>query len=165
MAIRLNDTIDKVSAAVSEASPPWQAHITLVSGLVPGQEDAVADVISEKCSQFAQLSIQISGIARDDFYFKRIFLRIQRTGALVGFASLFRKLVQGDIEEWSRNYDPHISMIYSHALISQDARKVEDIISSVLFNHDNGWTGGRICFVDTRPRMVADWKILREWSI
>jgi hypothetical protein len=61
-------------------------------------------------------------------------------------------------------YDPHISLVYSNEKLTE--KRVEYVAwkTSMAIGDSEGWSGGRVALVDTRPSNVEEWKIIEEWS-
>jgi hypothetical protein len=141
-------------------------HVTLVSKIplsVP-----VEDIKSSLNTYFAKYSlpdIHINTLDTGSEFFKRIFLRCQKSDSLISLARFSKQTFVGndeDIDKWVNNYDPHISLIYAEEKDCNDQELIGRIDTSTLI--DKTWQGGKIQLVDTSGKL-SEWKTVLDFDI
>lgn len=141
-------------------------HVTLVSKIplsIPAH-----DIQSSLHTYFVNHSlpdVHIKSLETGSEFFKRIFVRCQKTDSLVSLARFAKQSFvddKEDIDKWVKNFDPHISLIYADEKDCNDQGLIGRIATSTLI--DQTWTGGKIQLVDTSGKL-ADWKTVLDFDI
>ncbi|CAF2946488.1 unnamed protein product [Rotaria sp. Silwood2] len=141
-------------------------HVTLTSKIP--LSTSVETIKSSLNNYFAQNSIpdiHINTLQTGSDFFKRIFLRCQKTDSLVSLARFSKQTFVGndeDMDNWTNNYDPHISLIYAEKQDCDDKELIDRLDTSTLI--DKTWYGGKIQLVDTSGKL-SEWKTVLEFDI
>jgi hypothetical protein len=167
----LPPTSSKIStsliSAIKTLGCSFAPHVTLASKIplsVP-----VEDIKSSLDTYFVKHSlpdVRINSLNTGSEFFKRIFLRCQKTDSLVSLARFSKQTFVGDddndINNWVTNYDPHISLIYAEEKDCNDQELIGRIDTSILI--DKTWQGGKIQLVDTSGKL-SEWKTVLDFDI
>jgi hypothetical protein len=141
-------------------------HVTLTTKIplsVP-----IEDIKSSLDTYFAKHSlpdVHIQTLDTGSHFFKRIFLRCQKTDSLVSLARFSQQTFVGndeDIDNWVNDYDPHISLIYAEEKDCNDQQLIGRIDTSALI--DKTWQGGKIQLVDTSGNL-SEWKTVLDFDL
>ncbi|CAF3406850.1 unnamed protein product [Rotaria socialis] len=142
-------------------------HITLTSKI--SLSISVENIKASLNLYFAKNSlptIHINTLDTGSQFFKRIFLRCEKTDSLVSLARFSKQAYIGNNEDtdddWTNDYDPHISLIYAEKQNCNDQELISRIDTSTLI--DKTWQGGKIQLVDTTGEL-SEWKTVLEFDI
>ena len=103
---RLSRLIDGL--AVRLGTVPFPPHVTLVAGLARPEGDVLA-AAAALASSLARFSVRLDGIDGGDAFFRCLFLRAERTEALLAaHAAVARAFGR----EPNPAFDPHLSLVY-----------------------------------------------------
>jgi len=153
-------------SAIKTLGCSFAPHVTLTSKIplsVP-----VEDIKSSLNTYFAKYSlpdVHIKTLDTGSEFFKRIFLRCQKTDSLVSLARFSKQTFVSndeDIDNWVNDYDPHISLIYAEEKDCNDQELIGRIDTSKLI--DKTWQGGKIQLVDTSGKL-SEWKTVLDFDI
>ena len=128
----------------------------------------IEDIKSSLHTYFAKHSlpdVHINTLDTGSEFFKRIFLRCQKSDSLISLARFSKQTFVNDdkdIDTWVNEYDPHISIIYAEEKDCNDQELINRIDISTLIN--KAWQGGRIQLVDTSEKL-SEWKTVLEFDI
>ena len=111
--------------------------------------------------------VRINSLNTGPEFYKRIFLRCQKTDSLVSLARFSKQTFttsddDNDIDNWVKNYDPHVSLIYAEEKDCNDQELIGKIDTSALI--DKSWQGGKIQLVDTSGKL-SEWKTVLDFDI
>lgn len=155
-----------LTSTIKSLGCSFTPHVTLTSKIprtVP-----VENIRSSLIDYFAKHSlpdVHIDSLTTGSEFFKRIFLRCQKTESLVSLAYFSRQTFVGTDEgkdNWVNQYDPHISLIYAEKKDCNDEELIARIDTSALINQS--WHGGKIQLVDT-SRELSEWKPILDFDI
>jgi hypothetical protein len=141
-------------------------HVTLTSKIP--RSVPIEDIKSSLDTYFAKHSlpdVHIQTLDTGSHFFKRIFLRCQKTDSLVSLARFSKQTFVGndeDTDKWVNDYDPHISLIYAEAKDCNDQELIGRIDLSTMI--DKTWQGGKIQLVDTSGKL-SEWKTVLDFDI
>ncbi len=79
LAVRLNALIDAFST--QHGGPRFSAHVTLLSGIT-GDEEALKRATGSLASALSPFEVRLSGVGREDLYFRCLYLRAEKSGLL-----------------------------------------------------------------------------------
>ncbi|CAF4637103.1 unnamed protein product [Rotaria sp. Silwood1] len=155
-----------LASAVKCLGCSFTPHITLTSKIP--LSTPVENIKSSLDTYFAKNSlpdVHINTLDTGSEFFKRIFLRCQKTDSLVLLARFSKQTFVGndkDIDNWTNDYDPHISLIYAEKEDCNDKELISRLDTSTLI--DKTWQGGKIQLVDTSEKL-SEWKTVLEFDI
>ncbi|CAF1470826.1 unnamed protein product [Adineta steineri] len=141
-------------------------HVTIVSKIP--LTTPIEDIKSSLNTYFANHSlpdVHIKTLETGSEFFKRIFVRCEKTDSLVSLARFSKQTFvnnDDDINKWTNEYDPHISLIYAEKKDCNDEELINQIDLSTLINKT--WQGGKIQLVDTSGKL-SEWKTVLEFDI
>ncbi|CAF1031940.1 unnamed protein product [Rotaria sordida] len=153
-------------SAIKSLGCSFAPHVTLTSKIPLSMP--VENIKSSLNTYFAKNSlpdVHINTLDTGSEFFKRIFLRCQKTDSLVSLARFSKQTFVGNIEDidnWTNNYDPHISLIYAEKQDCDDKELIDRLDISTLI--DKTWQGGKIQLVDTSG-ILSEWKTVLEFDI
>ncbi|KAF2632106.1 2',3'-cyclic-nucleotide 3'-phosphodiesterase [Macroventuria anomochaeta] len=152
-------------------------HVTLTSDLV-----SPTSYGSEPQKWLDSLDLQAGGDVQVDFekldsedvYFRKLYIKCQKTTGLKALAKVCRKQVADHMDEetarkWAEEtYNPHVSLLY-HDCSQVDAKGLEETsklaqeegIDLVERSEGLSWTGGRVVLVATE-RPTSEWKPIAQ---
>jgi hypothetical protein len=155
-----------IVSAIKSLGCSFAPHVTLASKIplsVP-----IDDIKSSLITYFNNHSlphVHINTLDTDSEFFKRIFLRCQKTDSLVSLARFSKETFvdnNEDIDQWTEDYDPHISLIYADKKDCNDEELIARVDTSTLINQT--WEGGKIQLVDTTGKL-SEWKTVLDFDI
>jgi 2'-5' RNA ligase len=103
---RLSRLIDGL--AVRLGTVPFPPHVTLVAGLARPEGDVLA-AAAALASSLARFSVRLGGVGGGDAFFRCLFLRAERTEALVSAHAAAAGAFGRDP---GPGFDPHLSLVY-----------------------------------------------------
>ncbi|BFZ56669.1 2',3'-cyclic nucleotide 3'-phosphodiesterase [Savitreella phatthalungensis] len=131
-----------------DVSDPFSCHATITSSISAKwltehthENTAAAGAVSiSSALGLAQPKILIKEIVIDNLFFKRIYLRLERTESLLALTRAFRQAFvdehPSETENFLNNFDPHISLAYAksfdHAREKELRARVESLLAGVL---------------------------------
>jgi 2'-5' RNA ligase len=103
---RLSRVIDRLAARLGTV--PFPPHVTLLAGLTRPEEEArvAAAVLA---SSFARFAVRLGGVGGSDAFFRCLFLRAERTEALLAAHAAAARAFGRDPDP---GFDPHLSLVY-----------------------------------------------------
>ncbi|CCG81218.1 2',3'-cyclic-nucleotide 3'-phosphodiesterase [Taphrina deformans PYCC 5710] len=158
-------------------SKPFTPHMTITSAITdyflssaekvefPGYSYIHLDEV-----KLAKPELRIKEIVFGDLFYKRIFIRLERTPSLLEVVSTLRSQFVGEsqdaLDEFMESFDPHISLAYASGF-SEDEQLLEQVRASI-----ETWAKSLalsefqfIVLMDTRNKpkcadqdRVSDWK-------
>ncbi|CAF1535504.1 unnamed protein product [Adineta steineri] len=141
-------------------------HVTIVSKIP--LTTSIEDIKSSLNTYFTNHSVpdvHIKTLETGSEFFKRIFVRCEKTDSLVSLARFSKQTFvnnDDDINKWTNEYDPHISLIYAEKKDCNDEELINQIDLSTLINKT--WQSGKIQLVDTSGKL-SEWKTVLEFDI
>ena len=141
-------------------------HVTLVSKIplsVPVEH--IKSSLDVYFTNHPLPDVHINQIDTGSEFFKRIFLRCEKSDSLLSLARYSKETFVGhdeDTADWVKKYDPHISLIYAEEKDCHDEELIARIDTSALIGKT--WQGGRIQLVDTSGKL-AEWKTVLDFDI
>lgn len=135
----------------------FPAHCTIVAGLPREQVAAGKQLLLEVAgSADAKTAVRVAHIAQGDAYYKRHFVRLQRTPALLAMAEAARQAT-GTLDTFPLDaYDPHVSLMYADGMCGDVMAEMGPRASRLM---GTGWSGGRLCLVDCSEPDTSAWRV------
>lgn len=153
--------------AIKALGCSFAPHVTVVSKIP--LSTPIEDIQSSLLTYFNNHhlpDVHIKTLNTGPEFFKRIFLRCEKTDSLVLLARFSKETFVGDddkdINTWVNEYDPHVSLIYAEEKDCNDQELIGRIDISTLV--DKTWQGGKIQLVDTSEKL-SEWKIVLDFDI
>ncbi|KAF1930988.1 2',3'-cyclic-nucleotide 3'-phosphodiesterase [Didymella exigua CBS 183.55] len=152
-------------------------HVTLTSDLVNlssyGSEPQTW-IDSLDLPGGGDVKIEFEELNSEDVYFRKLYIKCQKTEGLKALAKACRKQVsdhedEGIARKWAEEtYNPHVSLLY-HNCPRVDATGLEETVKLAqeagvdLVNRSEGssWTGGRVVLVATE-KPTSEWKPIAQ---
>lgn len=164
----INSTISKsLITTITNLGCSFSPHVTIVSKIP--LSTPIEDIRSSLLTYFTNHSlpnVHIKTLETGSEFFKRIFVRCDKTDSLVSFARFSKQTFVADdnedINNWVNEYDPHISLIYAEKKDCNDQELTNRIDISTLI--DKEWQGGKIQLVDTSGKL-SEWKTVLDFDI
>lgn len=141
-------------------------HVTLVSKIplsVPAEQ--VQSSLETYFVNHSLPDVQINQLDTGSEFYKRIFLRCQKSDSLLSLARFSKETFVDNDEkptDWLKKYDPHISLIYAEEKDCNDQELIARIDTTTLIGQT--WQGGRIQLVDTSGKL-SEWKTVLDFDI
>lgn len=141
-------------------------HVTLVSKIplsVPVEQ--IKSSLDVYFTNHPLPDVHIHQLDTGSEFFKRIFLRCEKSDSLLSLARFSKETFVGhdeDTADWVKKYDPHISLIYAEEKDCHDEELIARIDTSALIGKT--WQGGRIQLVDTSGQL-SEWKTVLHFDI
>lgn len=155
-----------LQSAIQSLDCSFAPHVTLTSKIPLSTpiEEIRSSLVSYLITHDLP-DVRILSLETGSEFFKRIFLRCEKTSSLVALARFSTETFlsgNNDINRWVDQYDPHISLIYAEKVACDD----EQLISRLklpAFIHQQ-WQGGHIFLVDT-SEALSQWKTVLQLDI
>jgi 2'-5' RNA ligase len=113
---------------------PFPPHVTLLAGLVrpEGEVLALAAVLASSLRRF---SVRLEVVGGSDAYFRCLYLRAERTGALLAAHAAAARAFGRDPDP---GFDPHLSLVYGELGSEARTRLAAEIdpVGEVTFDAD-----------------------------
>lgn len=103
---RLARVIDRLAASLGTV--PFPPHVTLLAGLARPEEEVLA-AAAVLASSLVRFSVRLGGVDGSDAFFRCLFLRAERTEALVSAHAAASRAFSRDPDP---GFDPHLSLVY-----------------------------------------------------
>ncbi|KAK9477854.1 2',3'-cyclic-nucleotide 3'-phosphodiesterase [Lipomyces japonicus] len=143
-------------------APKFVPHITITSG-IPFDTNAESVVAYAASILTESIELTILKIDYGPAYFKKIFLRVEKTSGLTKLAresrrkyvlqqTLDNEAAEKEAIKWEiEDYDPHISLVYTEEWPVHDQKRllVEKTVEANLKESSTSWTGGRLSLYET----------------
>ena len=153
-------TVDaSLRCAIKSLGCSFAPHVTLASKIPLSLPiDDIRSSLVTYLAEHRSPEVHINALDTGAEFYKRIFLRCQKSASLVSLArfsvtTFVDKNI--DVAEWVKQYDPHISLIYAEKDACNDQELIDRLVPATFI--DQSWKGGRIQLVDTSGSL-SDWK-------
>mgnify|MGYP001057102451 CR=1 FL=1 len=155
-----------ISKIIQSLGCSFAPHVTIVSKIpLSSSIDDIRTILVNYFQNQSKPTVHIQTLATGSAFYKRVFLRCEKTESLVSLARFSKeKFVDDkeDINKWVDEYDPHISLVYGDEKDCSNQEFLKRIDASPFI--DQTWQGGRILLVDT-SRELSQWKTVLDFSI
>ena len=141
-------------------------HVTLISKIplsTPIEE--IRSSLVSFLTDHALPDVRILSLETGSEFFKRVFLRCEKTSSLVALARFSTETFlsgDDDITRWVDQYDPHISLIYADKAACDDDQLISRLNLPALIHQQ--WQGGQIFLVDT-SEALSQWKTVLQLDL
>lgn len=192
---QIHETLSSLSTglvSICSESSRVEPHITITSGLAINSHADVRTVLESAIAALGheiRLHVKLTSLELQakNHYFKKLFLRVEKSRNLVSFSTILRELyvelptlkneaeAKYSAQDWARDeFDPHVSLLYTNmshfdnALQRTIVTRVEDYLGigdiepntpNELDIYELGWTGGVLKIVNCEGP-VSEWQIL-----
>ena len=158
--------ISSLISTIKSFDCSFAPHVTIVSKIpLSTSIDEIKSSLTVYFNEHSLPKVHIESLHTGSEFFKRIFLRCQRTDSLVSLARFSKQTFANNndnIEQWVEDYDPHISLIYAEEKDCDDQELISRIDSLALI--EKTWQGGKIQLVDTSGKL-SEWKTVLDFDI
>ncbi|UJR37733.1 hypothetical protein I4U23_030428 [Adineta vaga] len=158
--------ITSLISTIESLGCSFAPHVTIVSKIpLSTSIDDIKSVLTTYFSGHSLPEVYIKTLDTGSEFFKRIFLRCQKTDSLVSLARFSNQTFANNnenVDKWIEHYDPHISLIYAEEKDCNDKELINRIDHSTLI--DKIWQGGKIQLVDTSGTL-SEWKTVLDFDI
>lgn len=163
-----NDSVlcQKLTSIIESMNCSFVPHVTLTTKIPLSK--SIDDIRLSLLSYFDENGlpvVQINQVDTDSQFFKRIFLRCEKTVSLLSLAQFSTEnFVEQSFnyDQWLEMYDPHISLIYARPEDCDDEKLISRIDQSTLIGQQ--FVGGQIQLVDTTDEL-SKWKTVLQFDI
>jgi hypothetical protein len=156
----------RLSSIVESFDGTFVPHVTLVSDIPLATSIEFLDAsLLDYFVGHPLPDVRLTTLETGPDFFKRLFLRCERTASLVSLARFARQTLvdrHNNLDQWIDHYDPHVSLIYAErSQCNDDELRARIDLSTLL---DEQWQGGEIRLVDT-SRPVSQWKTMWQLTL
>jgi len=151
---RLAETIRKLSRKY--ATPAFQPHVTLVSGIVAPERQVMAKA-AKLAKEIPPLRLHFVGYGWTDEYFRCVFARAAKARAII---EAHRKAKKTFAPARQRPFLPHLSLVYGDL----PPRVKKEIIRALGRRVALQFTARRLDLVRIQGG-PSEWKTVRSWSL
>ena len=161
-----SDIEHSLRSTVHSLGCSFAPHVTLISKIpLSTSIEEIRSSLVSYLSTHDLPNVRTLSLETGSEFFKRIFLRCEKTSSLVALARFAKETFltgDNDINRWVNEYDPHISLIYAEKEACDDEQLIPRLDLPALI--DQQWTGGLIQLVDTTEQLSI-WKTVLQFDI
>lgn len=135
-------------------APVFQPHVTLLGEILVPEPEAIKRT-KQLVSGQKPFTINMEEISYEDFYFRTLFVRAEKTEALLALHNRSKEIFKMEIPP----YMPHLSLLYG----TFPKETKEKIIKRIGRDQSTQFEISRVYLI--KGGEVEDWQILREFPL